>query len=73
MSWDKDAPEHWLAPRESVESLNKAVSCRSEQYLFSHLNDRRVRRLAARFKDSKVSMGTAGFGPRKFAKIEVTR
>jgi hypothetical protein len=73
MTWQRDAPEIGFVRRDRVDMINEAMAAHSDRYLFAHLRDRRVRRLASRFRASKPGWKTIGFGPDKFAKIEVVR
>jgi len=73
MSWDKNAKEFGVLPRERVETVNVIRAAHSDRYLFAHINDKRVIRLAAKYKDSRPTATTSGFGPDKFAPIKVAR
>jgi hypothetical protein len=57
--------------REAVDWNNRARAAHSERFLFAHIRDKRIQRLAAKFKDVKPRMTMDGFGPDKFAPIRI--
>jgi hypothetical protein len=73
MSWRDSVPDHAAFPRDHVDCANATRAGHSERYLHSHIHDKRVKALAAKYKDSRPGMTTEGFGPKKFAPIQVSR
>lgn len=73
LSWEENTKELGVLPREHVESVNVIRAAHSDRYLFAHINDKRVTRLAAKYKNSRPAMTTQGFGPHVFAPIKVAR
>jgi hypothetical protein len=73
MSWEEGTPDIGAFERAHVEQINRALAAHSDPYLYSHIRHKRLKELAAEFKDSRPMMTTQGFGPKKFAKIEVAR
>jgi hypothetical protein len=73
MSRQKNARDIGVVDRNAVNGLNRARAANSERYLYAHVLDKRLQRLAAEFKESRPGMTTQGFGPKKFAEIRVPR
>ena len=73
MSWQKDARDIGAFDREPVYGSNRVRAAHSDRYLYAHIRDKRLQRLAFEFKDSRPGMTTHGFGPKKFAEIKVSR
>jgi hypothetical protein len=73
MSWDDNARDVGEFEREPMDRINCAQAGHSDRYLYAHIRHRRLEKLAAAFKHSRPGMTTQGFGPKKFAKIEVAR
>jgi hypothetical protein len=73
LSWKEDGLYYGVLERDHVHELNAVRAAHSDRYLFAHIKDQRIARLAARFKDSRPDMTTRGFGPKQFARIEVPR
>jgi hypothetical protein len=73
MSWDENANDAGVVGRERVDRINQALAAHSDRYLYAHIRHKRLKELAAEFKDSRPRMTTQGFGPKKFAEIGVAR
>jgi len=73
LSRKADALDHAVIERDNVHELNAVRAAHSDRYLFAHIKDQRIVRLAVRYKDTRPNMTTHGFGPKKFAPIEVPR
>jgi len=73
LSWEQDVREYGVFERDHVDLMNKARAAKSDRYLYAHIHDKRLERLAAEFKDSRPQMTTQGFGPDRFAPIKVAR
>jgi hypothetical protein len=73
MSWDQAAPSVGVFPPDHVNNVNRGLAAHSDRYLYAHLRDDKISQLAAQFKDSRPRMTTQGFGPKKFAQVEVAR
>ena len=73
MTWEEGARDIAALERTHVEKINQALAAHSDRYLYSHIRHKRLKELAAEFKASRPMMTTQGFGPKKFAKIEVPR
>lgn len=71
LSWQREVPARASFPREQVELANAARAAHSERYLYAHLHDEKIARLAAEHKDLRPVTTTEGFGPDTFAPIEV--
>jgi hypothetical protein len=61
------------ASREAVEGWNMMRAARAERFLYAHINDIRIAKLAARQRSSRPGIATQGLGPKKFAKTVVRR
>jgi hypothetical protein len=73
MSWDESARDLGEFGRDRVHQLNVVRAAHSDRFLFAHINDKRIARLAEIYRDSRPEMTTHGFGPEKFAPIKVAR
>ena len=73
MSWNAKARQAGTFGRDLVGRVNQAIAAHSDRYLYAHLRDKRLERLAAEFKDSRPGMTVSGFGPKKFAAVELVR
>lgn len=73
LSWKKYPLDHGVIERDDVHELNAVRAAHSDRYLFAHMKDRQIVRLADRFKNSRPDMMTRGFGPKQFAPVEVPR
>lgn len=73
LHWQGDAPDRGLLRRRLVDGSNAERAMTSEQYLFAHIRDERILRLAIKFRHSRPEIEMSGFGPPKFAKIEMPR
>jgi hypothetical protein len=73
MSWNEAARDFGAVERDHVDRINMGLAAQSDRYLYAHLRHKRLKQLAERFKHSRPGMTTDGFGPEKFAKIEVPR
>jgi hypothetical protein len=73
MSWNTKAQAFGVFEREHVDGINQALAAHSDRFLYSPTREKRLQDLAAKFKDSRPTVRTLGFGPTKFATIEVTR
>ena len=74
LSWDEAALERWIVDRKPLTELNRIRAAYCERYLYAHVRDRRLEKLAAEFKDSRAGiMSSPGFGPKKFATVTVVR
>jgi Protein of unknown function (DUF4238) len=59
--------------RDHVLSMNKMRASHADRYLFAHVCSKTLKRLATDFKGSRPRRISEGFGPKKFAPIEVRR
>jgi Protein of unknown function (DUF4238) len=73
LTWDKNAADFGVLPHEHVGTVNAIRAAHSDRFLFAHVRDKRVARLAAKYKDSRPTATTKGFGPDVFAPIRVAR
>lgn len=73
MSWQETVPDRASFNREHVDFANATRAGHSERFLHAHMLDKRIKKLAAKYKDSKPDVTTEGFGPKTFAPIEVAR
>lgn len=64
---------HCEIPRSLVTVLNDRLAANSESALYSHVEHKDVQKLAEQYKDSRPSVASSGFGPKKFAKVKVVR
>jgi hypothetical protein len=61
------------ATRAIVQGANTAIAASAERYLYAHLNDKRIERLAKRFKGMRPNINVVGFGPKRYARTVVPR
>jgi hypothetical protein len=73
LSWKEDAKDIGVLPREHVEAVNAIRAAQSDRFLFAHVCDKRIAKLAAKYKNSRPTMKTEGFGPEVFAPVKVAR
>ena len=73
LTWRDDIPQLTTIDRDFVEFWNSQRAYRAEQFLYAHLEHRDLEWLASRFKDSRPSVTTQGFGPKTFAPVKVPR
>jgi hypothetical protein len=73
LSWNESARDIGALHRDHVGELNAARASHSDRFLFAHVEDKRIARLAEKYKDSRPAMTTQGFGPERFAPIKVAR
>jgi hypothetical protein len=73
MSWQKDARDIGAFDRGPVDDMNRIRAAHSDRYLYAHIKDKRLERLATKFKDSRPGMTTQGFGPKNYAEVKVAR
>jgi hypothetical protein len=73
LSWDESARDLDALERDHVHQVNVMRAAHSERYLFAHVNDKRIAKLADKYKDARPGITTQGFGPEKFAPIKVVR
>ena len=72
MCWSAaDLPED--VGQEFTRHANMIRASQSDQFLYAHQNDDEIARLAAEFRDSRPTMTTQGFGPRKFGPVRLQR
>lgn len=75
LSWQK-VPRKIVIERDHVELVNRKLAAHSERYLYAHLHDKRLKKLAAQFKDKRPGIAVAtssGLRPEKFAETQVRR
>jgi Protein of unknown function (DUF4238) len=58
---------------EIVTMANMVRAALSDQYLYAHIKDDAINRLAEYYKDSRFEMTTHGYGPKKFGRTRVPR
>jgi hypothetical protein len=73
MTWNESARDVGAFERNQVDKINHGLAAHSDRYLYAHIRHKRLEEMAAKFKNSRPGMTTQGFGPKKFAKIEVPR
>jgi hypothetical protein len=73
LSWDETALERGVLGRKHVTALNQVRAAYCDRYLYAHVRDKRLAKLAAEFKGSRPGMKTLGFGPKKFAAVTIAR
>jgi hypothetical protein len=73
MSWNKSAPDFDTVGREVVDEVNVVRATHSDRYLFAHIKDKRLAKLAGAHKNSRPDITMHGFGPKEFAPISVAR
>jgi hypothetical protein len=59
--------------RPSVEAQNLYRARMAEQYLYAHIDDKRIERLANKFKDSKATDKRSSRGPERYGEVRVPR
>jgi hypothetical protein len=73
LSWQKELAEAASFPREHVDYENEKRAEHSDRFLHSHVQYKRIRTLAEKYKNSRPGMTTGGYGPRTFAPIAIAR
>jgi Protein of unknown function (DUF4238) len=73
MSWNENASDIGSFERDRVNRIDHGLAAHSDRYLYSHIRHKRLEEMAAKFKNSRPGITTQGFGPKKFAKVEVPR
>ncbi len=73
LSWDEEARDYGMFDTEHVGYVNNVRAVYAERYLFSNRSDDAIAHLAEKYKDSRVRVGTHGFGPEEFALVEIAR
>jgi len=73
LTWKDSISEIFPIPRGHVYDENQGRASHSDKYLYAHIKHKNLMKMAHRFKDSRPSMTTSGFGPEKFAEVRVPR
>ncbi len=73
MTWRNDRDGFSSAARPQVEKCNRGLAARADNYLYAHIQDIRLERLAKEFRSSRQSMTIQGIGPKKYAETRVAR
>ena len=73
MTWRDPGRPTVTLPREPVDALNRLRAFHASKFLYGPIDDKRIRRLASKFKGSRPRLSTQGFGPEKEGPIEVPR
>jgi hypothetical protein len=73
MTWQDGITSLVNIGREDVTGLNELRAYYALDFLYCHLNDARIQRLASKFKGSRPRLVSQGFGPEKHGPIEVPR
>jgi hypothetical protein len=73
MSRNENAPDHVQMEGQQVDQMNELRAANSDRYLYAHVRDERLEKLAAKYKESRPTATTQGFGPEKFAPVKVGR
>ena len=73
MTWRESFPDTATVPGDYAWRVNQALAANSDRQLYAHIEDERLRKLSTEFKHTKPGMTTQGFGPEKFAKVDVPR
>jgi hypothetical protein len=53
--------------------INESRARNALDYLYGSINDKRVQRMAVKFKNSRPRLTSEGFGPKTHGSIEVPR
>ena len=58
LTWESNMPDIGQWRRSAVDHINEAVAAHADRYIFAHINDKRIQRLATkfRFKGSRVRL-----------------
>ncbi len=73
MTWRPNLENGGEVDREIVDLTNRGLAARADRFLYAHIKDTRISNLASKYKSSKQSMTTNGFGPGKFAETRIVR
>lgn len=73
MTWRENFPDTASVSGDYVWWVNKALAANSDRQLYAHIEHKKITKLSGDFKDSRPNMTSSGFGPEKFATIEVPR
>lgn len=73
LTWRKKLADTASFPREHIDYENEKRAAHSDRFLHAHVQSKRIKVLAAKYKDSRPGITTQGFGPKTFAPIEIAR
>lgn len=73
LTWENQMASHLQAGRDAVAHWNQTRAFHADQFLYSHVEDKRILHLARSLKGSRPKLTTVGFGPKTFAEVEVPR
>ena len=73
MSWKGATRDIGVIDSAYVNGINRGLAAQSDRYLYAHIRHKRIKELAAEFKNSRPAMTTRGFGPTKFVQSRVVR
>ena len=73
LSQNSAIPDRFALNRDGVDACNQARAFYAEQFLYSHMEHEGINRLATRFKRSRPTMTTEGFGPERWAEVVMPR
>jgi Protein of unknown function (DUF4238) len=71
MCWKDTAPDFGTLEREQVDRINEGLAAQAERYLYAHIHHKKLRALAARYKDVRPGIAVSGFGPERYAEVKV--
>jgi hypothetical protein len=72
-SWDTTTRDFGAFEKAHVDGLNEIRASHSDRFLYSHVRERWISDLAAKYRESKPSVKMDGFGPSKTASTKVGR
>lgn len=73
LMWDESINGVFPISRSQVNHENESRAEHSDKFLYAHFKHKNLMKMAHRYKDSRPGMMSTGFGPEKFAKINVPR
>lgn len=59
--------------RDFVDMMNRNRAIHAERYLYAHIRHKHIEELAREYKAHKPGMTTSGFGPERYAQVQVSR
>src|SRR5947209_7167693 len=65
LTWQPNVLANAVISKVFVSELNRARAANAERFLYAHIYDKRIEKLAAQFRDAKPGFGFQGFGPKK--------
>ncbi len=72
-TWNKEIFPWFAAPREMVKPINRYRAVYARRFLFGPRNDYGIRKLGAKYKESRLQLKMDGFGPEEYSPVSLRR